>query len=165
LLLLSLPLLLLLLHLHLLLLFLILLLLLPHCEQLRDSFLSGSIASSTARQYASAYHHWQNYCRLTNCSELPAAVKDVSNCVSYVASTTLSFSTAERLAAAISFEHRRNFLVFPTTSASYSLLMKSIKKQFSVPRSPKLPLTKAMIHQFLDHLYQPAFGIDGQHAP
>jgi len=43
--------------------------------------------------------------------------------------------------------------------------MKSIRKQFSAPRSPKLPLTKAMIHQFLDHLYQPTFGIDGQQAP
>ena len=99
------------------------------------------------------------------CIECPATVQHVSACVAYVASTTASASSAEKVAASISFEHRRRFEISPTSHPSFTLLMKSIRKNYSSPRQPKSPITKEMIRQFLDHLYGDPHGRDGQLAP
>jgi hypothetical protein len=122
------------------------------------------LASSTLEQYRSAYRKWITFCAENHLTEIPAQPNFVACCIARVAAETGSISAADKLAAAIAFEHRSRFLPSPTSHESFKLLMSSIRRRHSSERKPAEPLTLAMLRRMIDHLFSSAHGRDGQLA-
>lgn len=129
------------------------------------SFNSDSrLAASTRCQYDSAYRKWTAFCSENRLVDVPANPLFVACCVAKVASETGSVSAADKLAAAIAYEHRRRFLPSPTSHESFKLLMSSIRRNHSKDCSPAEPLTLDMLRRMTAYLFSSAHGRDGQLA-
>jgi hypothetical protein len=97
-------------------------------------------------------------------TEIPALPHFVASCVARVAAETGSVSAADKLAAAIAYEHRRRFLPSPTAHESFKMLMASIRRRHSGERTPAEPLTLDMLRKMIDYLLSAPHGRDGQLA-
>jgi hypothetical protein len=131
---------------------------------LASELLDGALSQGTLRQYASAYVHWTSFCCQNGLPELPASVEAVTSCVAIRASETCSASAAETLASAIAYEHKKNFLPSPTLHDTFRLLMRAIRRKFATERTAAAPLTRSILNQMIDYLFQPGHGRDGQLA-
>ena len=104
------------------------------------------------------------FCSENSLVEIPALPNFVACCVARVAAETGSVSAADKLAAAIAFEHRRRFYPSPTSHESFKLLMSSIRRRHSGNRTPAEPLTLDMQRRMIDYLLSASHGRDGQLA-
>ncbi len=132
---------------------------------LASQFLQTSLAESTMRQYQASYRHWKDFCSENGLQEYPASVENISSCVAVVASKTRSVSTVESLASAIAFEHRKHFLPSPTMHETFRLLIRSIKKNFSGDRKTAEPISRQLMDDLIDYLFQECHGDRASLAP
>lgn len=82
----------------------------------------------------------------------PGDARLVGACLSLRASHCQSVSMVEKLHAAISYEHKIRFMNSPTEHPSLKLLMRAIRREYSQPRNPVLPLELAHLQQMNLHL-------------
>jgi hypothetical protein len=129
--------------------------------ELAADFLQTSLAESTLRQYQSVYHYWKNFCSENGLQEYPASVEHVSSCIAIVASKTRSVATVESLSSAIAYEHRKRFLPSPTLHETFRLLIRSIKRNFAVDRKTAEPITRELMDNLIDYLFQEKHGVNG----
>jgi hypothetical protein len=108
---------------------------------------------------------WHAFCHSAGIPNFPATPEHVSACLAHIASVNQSLSTVENVYAALSHEQRRRGLPASTSSPATALLMRAIRHKLSRPRRSVQPLTPAMLRHFLDHLYQPAHGLNGLRYP
>jgi len=132
---------------------------------LASNFLQTSLAESTVRQYQASYRHWTDFCSENGLQEYPASVEHVSSCVAIVASKTRSVAIVESLASAIAYEHRKHFLPSPTMHETFRLLMRSIKKNFSGDRKTAEPISRQLMDDLIDYLFQESHGDNAALAP
>ncbi len=128
-------------------------------EKICADLLNQALAPSTLKQYGYALKKWTIFCSQNNLPPLPADPYHVASCVALCASETSSVSAADTLAAAIAFEHVKNFLPSPTTHATFRLLMRSIRMNFGRERNPATPLSLTHLRLMMDHLLR-----SGQHG-
>ena len=79
----------------------------------------------------------------------------VGACLSLRATESQSVSMVEKLHGAIAYEHKIRFMAPPTEHPSLKLLMKSVRRNLTQPRSPVTPLTLAhleKLNQYLESL-------------
>ena len=138
---------------------------LTSAKKLAQGFIDSSLSSSTLHQYRQSYQRWADFCSRNGLPETPASTAHVSACLALVASETQSVSAVEKLLSAIAFEHRRLFLPSPTENAAIGLLLRGIRRRFTVERRPKKPLTHDLLQRMIDVLHRPEHGQDGLRAP
>ena len=133
--------------------------------ELAQTLIDSSLSSSTLRQYHQSYQRWVDFCSRNGLPETPALASHVASCLALVASETQSVAAVEKLIAAIAFEHRRQFLPSPSENPTIGLLLRGIRRRFSVERHPKKPLTHDLLRRMVDSLHRPEHGRDGLRAP
>ena len=89
--------------------------------------------------------HYETFCEEAGSEPYPGDPKIVGACLSLRATESQSVSMVEKLHGAIAYEHKIRFQNPPTDHPSLKLLMRSVRRNLSQPRSPVTPLT-------LDHL-------------
>ena len=82
----------------------------------------------------------------------PGGAELVGACLSLRASNSKSVSMVEKLHAAIAYEHKLRFHASPTDHPTLKLLMKSIRRHLTVPRSPVTPLNLEHLAKMNGHL-------------
>jgi hypothetical protein len=132
--------------------------------RLASGFLQTSIAESTLRQYQSAYKYWKKFCSENGLQEYPASVEHISSCVAIVASETRSVGIVENLASAIAYEHRKHYLPSPTLHESFRLLIRSVKRNFAGDRKTAEPISRRLMDDLIDYLFQEQHGTNGTRA-
>ena len=73
-------------------------------------------------------------------------------CLSLRATESQSVSMVEKLHGAISYEHKLRFLTPPTDHPSLKMLMKSVRRNLTQPRSPVTPLNLQHLEKINQHL-------------
>ena len=73
-------------------------------------------------------------------------------CLALRATESGSVSMVEKLHAAIAYEHKLRFHVSPTEHPTLKLLMKSIRRHLTLPRSPVTPLNLNHLEKLNKHL-------------
>ena len=135
-------------------------------EELSKDLLNSALAPSTLKQYGYALKKWTLFCCQNGLSCLPANPKELASCVALCASETGSVSAADTLAAAVAFEHVRNFLPSPTLEPTFRLLMRSVRMNFGRERKPATPLSLAHLRLIMDYLLKTVgHGENGMLAP
>ena len=99
--------------------------------------------------------HYENFCREAGVETYPGEARVIGACLSLRASESRSVSMVEKLHAAIAYEHKLRFEISPTEHPTLKLLMKSIRRNLSLPRSPVTPLNLEHLLKLNEHLRQP----------
>ena len=96
--------------------------------------------------------HYEKFCKDAGFEAYPGDAKIVGACLSLRATQSKSVSMVEKLHGAIAYEHKLRFHIPPTDHPSLKLLMRSVRRNLSQPRSPVTALTLEHLTKMNEHL-------------
>jgi integrase len=112
--------------------------------------IEAEIAGSTRVVYASAWRVWEDWCRRRGISAVPSQPKAVAAYLAERAEAGLSYASIDVACCAISYRHRQDGLVDPTTDPTLRRVRRGLRRIIgAAPRRQAHPLNVAEIEQIV----------------
>ena len=114
-----------------------------------QAYMRADSAEATRRAYASDWRDFLDWCHRSGLQPLPAAPEAVADYLAQLADRELKASTIGRRVAAITWVHRQNDLVPPTSAELVKRVLRGIRRTIGARVDRKAPVTAQIVRQMV----------------
>lgn len=112
--------------------------------------IEAELAASTRTVYASAWQHWEAWCRTRGVTALPAPPDAVAAYLAECAEAGLSYGTIDLACSAIAYHHRRHGMPDPMADIMLRRVRRGLRRIIgAAPRWQAHPLTVAEVDRIV----------------